>query len=153
MLRRITAWYQAYKKKRKQQKYELIRKWEEIAKDCRYANNELEGLMNFTRYMDSQLKRNWEESACKLQDKIKATRKYRKLSGLNKLAVSQFKQTCATLDERCGNYNLEFIAREKQQYKSLFDNIESRSLDDQQRECVVIDEVNNLAPAAARPLQ
>ncbi|HOC07098.1 MAG TPA: UvrD-helicase domain-containing protein [Bacillota bacterium] len=40
-------------------------------------------------------------------------------------------------------------SREKKRYDALFANIEGRSLDNQQRECIIKDEINNLVIAGA----
>jgi len=55
MFRGITAWYQSYQQKKKLQRLELIRKWDEIALDCITANEKLENLFDGTKYIDQQL--------------------------------------------------------------------------------------------------
>ena len=46
-------------------------------------------------------------------------------------------------------YNEDFIEKEKEKYKSLFDNIEGKSLDEQQRTAIVTDSEANLVIAGA----
>lgn len=149
MFGKISAWYKSYRQKKEQRKFEIIRIWEEIAQECRQANDDLERLLNFSSYMDRHLKDSWESPAQSLMKRILAAKKYKNLSGLNKLAIKRFRETCLTLDEICRSYNAEFIRREKQAYKSFFGNIEGRALDNQQRECIITDEVNNLVVAGA----
>lgn len=53
------------------------------------------------------------------------------------------------LDTIINNNNETFVFNEKNKYSSLFSNIDGKSLDDQQRDAVVIDEDHNLVVAGA----
>ncbi|WP_167571987.1 UvrD-helicase domain-containing protein [Aquimarina algiphila] len=46
-------------------------------------------------------------------------------------------------------FNTQFIAKEKTEYQDFFNDIEGNSLDNQQRECIITDEDNNLVIAGA----
>jgi len=126
MFNRITTWFNSYKHKRTQRKRELIRSWDEITMGCRDALKELDRLMDFSKYIDQQLKADWDSSALVLMEKIKNTRRYSKLSQANKIIINQFRQSCTNLNDICAKYNVDFIAKEKEYYNSLFANIEGR---------------------------
>lgn len=105
MFRRIASWYSTYKQKRKQRKLDLIRSWNEIAMECRDALEALGRIMDYSRYMDQQNIADWKSSVHELKERIRKTRRYRKLPPGNKLKIDQFKQTCATLNDICKKYN------------------------------------------------
>ena len=109
MFGKISAWYKSYRQKKEQRKFEIIRIWEEIAQECRQANDDLERLLNYSSYMDRHLKDSWKAPAQSLMKRILAAKKYKNLSGLNKLAINRFRETCLTIDEICRSYNAEFI--------------------------------------------
>ncbi|QBP43185.1 UvrD-helicase domain-containing protein [Paenisporosarcina antarctica] len=63
--------------------------------------------------------------------------------------LNQFNQVYSHLDKRIVKWNKEYVQRELKQNDSFFSNIDGKSLDDQQRKAVVIDESNNLILAGA----
>lgn len=63
--------------------------------------------------------------------------------------VSEFKEMFTKIDTLVKKWNEEYITSELVKNKALFDNIDGKSLDDQQRRAVVTDEINNLVLAGA----
>lgn len=63
--------------------------------------------------------------------------------------VSDFKNIYKDIDKKVESYNSSFIDSEIRKYAGLFDNVENRKLDRQQRIAVVSDEDNNLIIAGA----
>ena len=63
--------------------------------------------------------------------------------------LNQFIQVYSHLDKLIVKWNKEYVQRELKQNDSFFSNIDGKSLDDQQRTAVVIDESNNLILAGA----
>lgn len=63
--------------------------------------------------------------------------------------VSQFREIFSNIDSFIKKLNEEYIESELVKNKSLFDNIDGKSLDEQQRRAVVVDEINNLVLAGA----
>jgi DNA helicase-4 len=53
------------------------------------------------------------------------------------------------MDSLSKGWNEEYIERELVSHESLFDNIDGKSLDAQQRRAVIVDEINNLVLAGA----
>ena len=63
--------------------------------------------------------------------------------------VIQFKQVYSNLDSNVPTWNEAYCERELIENKDLFDCIDRKSLDEQQRRAVVVDEDNNLVLAGA----
>ena len=63
--------------------------------------------------------------------------------------IVEFKNTYSNLQDRVKEWNREYVERTIAENKSLFDNIDGKSLDEQQRRAVVVDEINNLVLAGA----
>ncbi|MCB2298615.1 hypothetical protein [Clostridium tagluense] len=64
-------------------------------------------------------------------------------------SIDEFKNKYINIEKIRNDYNKRFIEIEKINYKNLFDNIEGRALDQQQRECAIKEEINNLVIAGA----
>ena len=63
--------------------------------------------------------------------------------------VRRFNDTYGNFAEFIKNYNREYVAAQKQLNRDFFDNIEGKSLDDQQRQAIITDEYSNLIIAGA----
>ena len=63
--------------------------------------------------------------------------------------VRRFNDTHENFAEVIKNYNQEYVAVQKQLNRDFFDNIEGKSLDDQQRQAIITDEYSNLIIAGA----
>ena len=63
--------------------------------------------------------------------------------------VRRFNDTYENFAEFIKNYNRKYVAAQKQLNRDFFDNIEGKSLDDQQRQAIITDEYSNLIIAGA----
>ena len=63
--------------------------------------------------------------------------------------VRRFNDTYENFAGFIKNYNREYVAVQKQLNRDFFDNIEGKSLDDQQRQAIITDEYSNLIIAGA----
>ena len=63
--------------------------------------------------------------------------------------VRRFYNTYENFAEFIKNYNWGYVAAQKQLNRDFFDNIEGKSLDDQQQQAIIIDEYSNLIIAGA----
>ena len=63
--------------------------------------------------------------------------------------VRQFSGLYENFSEFIKNYNRKYVAAQKQLNRDFFDNIEGKSLDDQQRQAIITDEYSNLIIAGA----
>jgi len=63
--------------------------------------------------------------------------------------VRRFNDTYGNFAEFIKNYNREYVAAQKQLNRDFFNNIEGKSLDDQQRQAIITDEYSNLIIAGA----
>jgi DNA helicase-4 len=68
---------------------------------------------------------------------------------LNSDQITQFNKVYSDLDQLVVRWNEQFVKQELRNNASLFDDIDSKSLDEQQRRAVVVDEDNNLILAGA----
>ncbi len=67
----------------------------------------------------------------------------------NEDILKEFIETYSRLGELVKKWNEEFVEKELENNEELFDNIDGKSLDKQQRMAVVVDEMNNLVLAGA----
>ena len=63
--------------------------------------------------------------------------------------IRRFNDTYENFAEFIKNYNRKYVAAQKQLNRDFFDNIEGKSLDDQQRQAIITDEYSNLIIAGA----
>lgn len=70
-------------------------------------------------------------------------------SNLHIPEINDFKEKYRNIDSIVEEYNEHYIQSELIKHKDLFDDIDGRSLDEQQRRAVVVDEINNLILAGA----
>lgn len=64
-------------------------------------------------------------------------------------SIIEFKSTYSDIDNLVKEWNEDYINKELEAHKDLFNDIDGKSLDDQQRRAVVVDEINNLVLAGA----
>lgn len=69
--------------------------------------------------------------------------------GETKQEIKLFKSNIENLNSIIGKTNSDFIESELKKYKTYFDDIEGKSLDQQQRKAIIIDEDNNIVIAGA----
>ncbi|WAG62596.1 UvrD-helicase domain-containing protein [Clostridium estertheticum] len=121
-----------------------------IVNEFKIACEELNG---YTKdfYYTYFMKEKWKNKYKELYSKVDKKWKYEKLK-LDKdilNSIDEFKNKYSNIEKIRDDYNKKFIRIEKINYKNLFDNIEGRALDQQQRECVIKEEINNLVIAGA----
>lgn len=73
----------------------------------------------------------------------------RPYSNIKNPAIAEFKEIYVNIDSLVKRWNDEFVEMELKRNKDLFDNVDGKSLDNQQRKAVVVDESNNLVLAGA----
>lgn len=73
----------------------------------------------------------------------------RPYSNIKDPAITEFKEIYFNIDSLVKRWNDEFVEIELKRNKDLFDNVDGKSLDNQQRRAVVVDESNNLVLAGA----
>lgn len=97
-------------------------------------------------YFRNSYKEKLKEEYKNLYEKF-TSRMYKDLS--NDLSVKGFIKTYSDLDALVKEWNQNYINQELTSNSILFDNIDGKSLDEQQRKAVVVDEDNNLILAGA----
>lgn len=147
----IIDFFNGIKSSKEQKRQALINKYAAMASDCNAANQSIKDLTSRNIYINYQIKNSWKKGNSELYDTIKRNKQYLKhnLSEDSVKSIESFKTNYNNFNNNCNDYNRNFIEYEKQAYKVLFDNVEGRALDDQQRECIVKEEINNLVVAGA----
>lgn len=138
--------------KRQEKQQKQIEYISGLAVEMRSANRELEQYITKTAgYFTYATKEKWLKKYRHLETPVQRKKKYRKLKLKPEIigSIQKFKSNLQNLDNIRDNYNEFFIETEKQIFKDLFDNVEGRALDDQQRNCIIKDEINNLVIAGA----
>lgn len=139
------------KKERKLKRLEIIEKYNALSLQCFQVNQDFYMLRDNNEYIDYYMKENWIGSSKDLYEIILHDNKYHKFK-LDKNIIEEFikiKENYENFENMYKAHNQWFIENEKRVYKFLFDNVEGRVLDEQQRECIVKHEVNNLVVAGA----
>lgn len=140
-----------YGKRRKEKQIKLIQQYTELSKEMGRANSKLKDYMSGNYYFTLPLMEDWKNQFGPLYKQFKSASNLSKLN-LDKQVVNsinEFMKHYSSLPTLRTTYNQNFVEAEKVKCRELFDNIEGRALDDQQRECVVKDEDNNLVVAGA----
>ena len=75
--------------------------------------------------------------------------KQQQFNRLNNERIDEFKNYYSNVSTLIKEWNNLFVENELVKYKALFDNIDGKSLDDQQRRAVIVDEQSNLVLAGA----
>ena len=146
MIKIIARWYHSFKERKEQRHLALIKKWADINQKCLDANKSFQNLLDGTRYINEHLKSEWTSNYHTLYASIEKNRKQRKY---HTEQVQIFEERFLRFNDYCRDCNHRFVIREKEVCKRLFDNIEGRALDEQQRTCIVKDEINNIVVAGA----
>lgn len=138
-------------KNREQKKRELSNKYRQMINNCNLANEHFNTLLNGTYYINYQIKNRWKTQYNQLFIETKHNKNYKKakLSNEEINKIAKFRTNYSVFLEKCDKYNLEFVEKEKVKFEDLFDNVEGRALDIQQRDCICKDEINNLVIAGA----
>lgn len=129
------------------QKAREVEKYQDPAflKNLRKIDDFLEQIAHFNDYItwkkrDEILKKHQETS-----DFFRGKSKFYK----KQPRVRRFNDTYENFAEFIKNYNRKYVAAQKQLNRDFFDNIEGKSLDDQQRQAIITDEYSNLIIAGA----
>lgn len=129
------------------QKSREIEKYQDLAflKNLRKIDEFLEQINHFNDYITwknrDEILKKYEKTHNFFQGKSKYYKK--------QPCVRRFNDTYENFAEFIKNYNREYVAAQKQLNRDFFDNIEGKSLDDQQRQAIITDEYSNLIIAGA----
>ncbi|RYY00531.1 hypothetical protein EON78_00905, partial [bacterium] len=130
-------------------KKKQLKDFTEVLAKINEAKNRLEYLTDFNRYFCNYDKENFKKTYRDIFNEVRDENKYKHLNTAEKIEIQNFKTNYQTIEAIVGRYNPEFIDREKEQHKSLFDYLESHPLSDDQRTAIITDEDNNLVIAGA----
>lgn len=147
LILKIAKMISLYINKKKENKRNVrIRKYSLMANQCGQAITELIPSQPF--YICNQFKNSWIN---KYADIYKEVRKAKRIDLPSEKIriINSFITVYRDADNTCYLCNKRFIEIEKENNKYLFENIEGKALDDQQQECIIKDEVNNLVIAGA----
>lgn len=129
------------------QKAREVEKYQDPAflKNLRKIDEFLEQINHFNDYITwkkrDEILKKYEETSDFFRGKSKFYKKQPR--------VRRFNDTYENFAEFIKNYNREYVAAQKQLNRDFFDNIEGKSLDDQQRQAIITDEYSNLIIAGA----
>ena len=129
------------------QKAREVEKYQDPAflKNLRKIDDFLEQIAHFNDYITwknrDEILKKYEETSDFFRGKSKFYKKQPR--------VRRFNDTYENFAEFIKNYNREYVAAQKQLNRDFFDNIEGKSLDDQQRQAIITDEYSNLIIAGA----
>ncbi len=130
-------------------KKKQLKDFTEILDKIKEATNRLNHLTNFDCYFCNYDKENFKSSYQDIFNEVRDENKYKHLNAVEKIKIQNFKTNYQTIEAIVEEYNPEFINKEKENYKSLFDHLESHPLSDDQRTAIITDEDNNLVIAGA----
>lgn len=148
IIKYVTDYFQ---EKRKERLQELNTKYLNIAVECERASKNIQDILNGNQYIHYQIEQGLLRSHTELYEQVHRSRSYTK-TGINPETVDQieaFKNQYKQIGLLSKEHNNRYIEQQKRQFKDLFDHVENRALDEQQRDCIVKDEVNNLVIAGA----
>ena len=129
------------------QKLREVEKYQDPAflKNLRKIDDFLEQIAHFNDYITwkkrDEILKKYQETSYFFRGKSKFYKKQPR--------VRRFNDTYENFAEFIKNYNREYVAAQKQLNRGFFNNIESKSLDDQQRQAIITDEYSNLIIAGA----
>ena len=129
------------------QKLREVEKYQDPAflKNLRKIDEFLEQINHFNDYITwkkrDEILKKYQETSYFFRGKSKFYKKQPR--------VRRFNDTYENFAEFIKNYNREYVAAQKQLNRDFFDNIEGKSLDDQQRQAIITDEYSNLIIAGA----
>lgn len=117
------------------------------------AVGEFERFLNLDgRYFSNYALESWENKYVLLRGHITIKCPNYDKIGLEKYNIDiirEFQNFCNNGKDIRSSFNQQFMLREKEKYQDFFSNIEGNSLDEQQRNCIIADEDNNLVIAGA----
>ena len=129
------------------QKLREVEKYQDPAflKNLRKIDDFLEQIAHFNDYITwkkrDEILKKYEETSDFFRGKSKFYKKQPR--------VRRFNDTYENFAEFIKNYNRKYVAAQKQLNRDFFDNIEGKSLDDQQQQAIITDEYSNLIIAGA----
>jgi helicase, uvrD/REP family protein len=129
------------------QKLREIEKYQDPAflKNLRKVDEFLEQIAHFNDYITwkkrDEILKKYQETSDFFRGKSKFYKKQPR--------VRQFNGLYENFAEFIKSYNQKYVAAQKQLNRDFFDNIEGKSLDDQQRQAIITDEYSNLIIAGA----
>lgn len=129
------------------QKAREVEKYQDPAflKNLRKIDDFLEQIAHFNDYITwkkrDEILKKYEKTSDFFRGKSKFYKKQPR--------VRRFNDTYENFAEFIKNYNREYVAAQKQLNRGFFDNIEGKSLDDQQQQAIITDEYSNLIIAGA----
>ena len=129
------------------QKSREVEKYQDPAflKNLRKIDDFLEQIAHFNDYITwkkrDEILKKYQETSDFFRGKSKFYKK--------QPCVRRFNDTYENFAEFIKNYNRKYVAAQKQLNRDFFDNIEGKSLDDQQRQAIITDEYSNLIIAGA----
>ncbi len=142
---------QLYRKRQEEKRLEQIRRFTDLSTAMNQANCEFEAFLSGNAYFTYPQMENWKS---KHESLYRQRKSIGSISGLRldpsvTDATDQFDEYYRNISDLRDSYNRDYTAAEKTRFKDMFDNIEGRVMDDQQRGCIVKDEVSNLVIAGA----
>ena len=129
------------------QKSREVEKYQDPAflKNLRKIDDFLEQIAHFNDYITwkkrDEILKKYQETSDFFRGKSKFYKKQPR--------IRRFNDTYENFAEFIKNYNRKYVAAQKQLNRDFFDNIEGKSLDDQQRQAIITDEYSNLIIAGA----
>lgn len=121
----------------------------DILNKIKEAETELEALTNYERYFSNYLKENYKKNYEAIASEINNEKEYRHLTEPEKTSINIFKINYQNIDRIVNEYNINFIRKEKFDFKELFDQLEEHPLSNDQRTAILTDDDNNLVIAGA----
>ena len=149
----VSDWFSSINKKPidDAEKKRVLSLWKKRVTRIKRANSMLtKYLSTDTGYFSNYQESYWLSHHVKLLDEIH-DQSYGRIGLANSDidVIKQFVSNSKNISSLRKNFNASFIDSELKTYSNFFNNIEDRSLDDQQRKAVVTDEDNNLIIAGA----
>lgn len=136
------------KERKRQEAYNFVYNF---LNDINKANSIHQDNISFKKgYFNNYKMTSWKENYKAIYDSIK-NKDYKTigLEATDENSIDQFLSTFITISKDRDDRNKKFIVEELKLFSKLFDNVENRKLDIQQRTAIVKDEDNNLIIAGA----
>lgn len=148
IIKKLEQLYKSYFQRKNDKRAEIIQHIINVTKQVEQANEELSALRE--SYITYKKADNWRKKYYDLYEEAKKVKPQKvKLEKQVIDLIDKFKKDYGYLDKFRNQFNKIFVEVELKQFKALLDNVEERPLDQQQRECIVKDEDNNLVIAGA----
>lgn len=140
-----------FRKEREEERKKLVAYLAKLAPKIKRANNTFEKLTSVkSGYFSNYQHYLWKTENENLFNEID-NQSYSNIQLDSSIVENfdQFKHYYQTSEKLRSSFNKKFITSELKKFKSLFDNIEGHSLDEQQRKAIITDEDNSLVVAGA----